>query len=322
MKRYSDNIQGILWIILAMFIFSFQNIAVKYINSGYPVLEIVIIRSLVALPITLWFFRLEGGRGWPKTEHKLLEYSRGFFLFLSYTTYFMGLAALPLAEAASIRFSAPLTITALSVLLLGEKVGPRRWIALVIGFAGVLFIVRPGTDSFNLGSVFVFLATITYALSLMLTRRLKAYDSSAKMAYYSVTVYLGAAFVLAPLAALVGDRPEFHPSIAFLFRAWALPSPLDLAIIAGLGFIWASGMFLVAKAYSLALASVAAPFEYVTLPINVMWGYVFWREIPTLATWVGAGLTLASGLYIFFREARLKTEEAMPTLEEKRAATD
>ena len=224
----------------------------------------------------------------------------------------MGLAALPLAEAASIRFSAPLTITALSVLLLGEKVGPRRWIALIVGFAGVLFIVRPGTDSFNLGSIFVFLATITYALSLMLTRRLKTYDSSATMAYYSVTVYLAAAFVLAPLATLVGDRPEFHPSVAFLFRAWAIPSLVDLAIIAGLGFIWASGMFLVAKAYSLALASVAAPFEYVTLPINVMWGYVFWREIPTLATWIGAGLTLASGLYIFFREARRKTADATP----------
>ena len=322
MKRYSDNIQGIFWIILAMFIFSFQNIAIKFINSSYPVLEIVIIRSLVALPLTIWFFRMEGGQGWPKTQQKLLEYGRGFFLFLSYTTYFMGLAALPLAEAASIRFSAPLTITALSVLLLGEKVGPRRWIALIIGFAGVLFIVRPGTDSFNLGSVFVFLATITYALALMLTRRLKAHDSSATMAYYSVTVYLAAAFVLAPLAALVGDRPEFHPSVAFLFRAWSMPSLLDLAIIAGLGFVWASGMFLVARAYSLALASVAAPFEYVTLPINVMWGYVFWREIPTTATWIGAGLTLASGLYIFFRESRLKTEDAAPIIEEKRAATD
>jgi drug/metabolite transporter (DMT)-like permease len=306
MTKYSQNIQGIVWIVLGMFIFSFQNIAIKSINGGYPVLEIVVFRSLVALPLTLLFFRLEGHRGRPTTTQKRLEYSRGFFLFLSYTTYFMGLAALPLAEAASIRFSAPLTITILSVVMLGEKVGPRRWIALMVGFAGVLFIVRPGTATFNMGSVFVLCATFFYALSLMLTRRLKNHDSSATMAYYSTLVYLLAAFFLAPLAIWVGEMPDAHPSIAFLFRAWAMPSNIDFLIMAGLGFIWASGMFLVAKAYSLALASVAAPFEYVTLPINAMWGFVIWHEIPTAATWIGASLTLGCGLYILFRESQLK----------------
>ncbi|MEM7330684.1 MAG: DMT family transporter [Chloroflexota bacterium] len=306
MQKLSPNLQGIIWIVLGMFIFSFQNIAIKWISGGYPVLEIVIFRSLVALPLTWLFFRMEGNRGLPKSKNLRLELIRGFFLFLSYTTYFMGLSALPLAEAASIRFSAPLTITALSVLMLGEKVGPRRWMALVIGFTGVLFIVRPGTTSFNWGSVFVFLATIFYALSLMLTRRLRGDDSSATMAYFSTVVYLASAFVLAPTAVLIGEMPNAHPSVAFLFRAWSIPTPLDLAIMLGLGFIWASGMFLIAKAYSLALASVAAPFEYVTLPINVMWGYVIWQEVPTTGTWLGAGLTLASGLYILFRETKLK----------------
>ena len=306
MSKLNSNVQGIIWIIVAMFIFSFQNIAIKWISSDYPVLEIVIFRSFVALPLTLWFFRLEGHKGLPRTKHHRLEYLRGFYLFLSYTTYFMGLAALPLAEAASIRFSAPLTITALSVVMLGEKVGPRRWLALVVGFAGVLFIVRPGSASFNLGSLFVLAATVFYALSLMLTRRLRNFDSSATMAYYSSTVYLAAAFVLAPLAVFVGEMPDAHPSIAFLFRAWAMPSLQDLAIMCGLGFIWAAGMTLVARAYSLAQASAAAPFEYVTLPINVMWGYIIWSEIPTALTWLGAGLTLASGLYILYRESRIK----------------
>ena len=294
-----------------MFIFSFQNIAIKSLSSGYPVLQIVILRSLVALPATLILFWMEGNRGLPSTEQRRMELWRGLFLFISYTTYFMGLSALLLAEAASIRFSAPLTITALSVLMLGEKVGPRRWAALVIGFCGVLFIVQPGTANFNMGSVFVFIATVFYALALMLTRRLKGYDSSATMAYYSTLVYLLAAFVLAPLALLVGEMPDAHPSIAFLFRAWSWPPLLDLAIMLGLGVVWATGMFLVAKAYSLALASVAAPFEYVTLPINVMWGYVIWSEIPTIFTWIGAALTLGSGLFILWRETQLKQENVV-----------
>jgi drug/metabolite transporter (DMT)-like permease len=103
----------------------------------------------------------------------------------------MGLAALPLADVASIRFSAPLMITALSVVFLGERVEPRRWLALIVGFIGVLLMVQPGSASFNLGSLFVLLSALFYALSVMITRQLRTTDSSAPMAYYSSLVYLG-----------------------------------------------------------------------------------------------------------------------------------
>jgi drug/metabolite transporter (DMT)-like permease len=304
MKTTSDNIRGVGSIVLAMLIISLQNIAVKWIGGGYPVLEIVTFRSLIALPFTLLLFRFEGKRGLPTTKRHKLEYVRGFSLFLSYTTYFMGLAALPLADIISIRNSAPLIITFFSVVMLGEKVGPRRWLALVVGFVGILSIVRPGSATFNLGSVFVLIATLFYALAVMVTRRLQTTDSSATMAYYSSLVYLIAAFILAPLAIAVGEIPDAHPSIAFLFRAWTMPTLLDWAVMSGLGLVWASGMYYMARAYSLALASVAAPFEYVSLPINVMWGFVIWQEIPTLMTLAGACLTLCSGMYILYRERR------------------
>src|SRR5258706_5320091 len=164
MKTTNKNILGVGSLVLALLIFSLQDIAVKWIGGSYPILEIVIFRGLVAMPITLLFFRLEGGRGLPTTKQYKLEYVRGLFLFLSYTTYFMGLAALPLAEIAAIRFSAPLMITALSVVLLRETVGPRRWLALFVGFGGVLLIVRPGVGSFNLGSLFILISVLFYAL--------------------------------------------------------------------------------------------------------------------------------------------------------------
>jgi drug/metabolite transporter (DMT)-like permease len=305
MKTTSDNIRGVGFLVLGMLIFSLQDIAVKWIGGDYSVLEIVVLRSLMALPLTLLFFRYEGKRGLPATQRHKLEYVRGFLLFLSYTTHFMGLAALPLADIAAIRFSAPLMITFLSVVLLDETVGPRRWLALIVGFIGVLFIVNPGSATFNIGSIFILMSTLFYALSVMITRQLRTTDSSATMAYYSSLVYLVVSFILAPLAVVFGETPEAHPSIAFLFRAWTMPTLLDWLIMSGgLGLIWASGMYLMARAYSLAQASVAAPFEYVTLPINVMWGFVLWQEIPTLATWAGAALTLLSGLYILYRERR------------------
>lgn len=304
MKTTGDNVQGVGFLLLALLLFSLQDVAVKWIGGDYSVIEIVTFRSIVALPATLVLFRLEGNHGRPTTKRHKLEYVRGFFLFLSFTTYMMGLAALPLADVATIRNSAPLMITLLSVVWLGEKVDPRHWLALFVGFVGVLLIVKPGSATFNLGSIFILIATLFYALNAMLTRKLRTIDSSATMAYYSSLVYLIAAVILAPLPFITGEMPDAHPSIAFLFRAWVMPTPLDLLIMAGLGLVWAGGMYFVARAYSMTQASLVAAFEYVALPIGAMWGFLFWHEIPTSATWIGAFLTVGSGLYILRRVRR------------------
>ena len=313
MFKLSSNLKGVSFLVLALLIISIQNIAIKWMGGDYSALEIVAVRSLVALPCTLLFYRYEGKWGLPKTQRPKLEYLRGVFLFLSYTTFMMGLAALPLADVEAIRFSGPLMITLLSVLMLGEKVGPRRWLALIIGFVGVLLIVRPGSTTFDLGSIFVLISVLFYALTVMTTRKLQTNDSSATMAYYSSLVYLVAALVLAPLPAIVGEAPNVHPSIAFVIRAWSMPAMLDLFIMAGLGLVWARWMYFMARAYSVAQASVIAPFEYLSLPINVMWGFVIWREIPTLLTLAGSALTMLCGLFILYldRKARqLATESA------------
>jgi drug/metabolite transporter (DMT)-like permease len=317
MKTVNKNILGVSSLVLGILIFSLQDIAVKWMGGSYPILEIVIFRGLIAMPVTLLFFRLEGQRGLPTTKQHKLEYVRGLFLFLSYTTYFMGLAALPLAEIAAIKFSTPLMITALSVMLLGEKVRPSRWAALGVGFIGVLIIVRPGSANFNIGSVFILLSALFYALSVMLTRRLQTTDSSATMSYYSSLFYLIAAFILTPLAIAVGPTPNAPPSIAFLFHAWSMPTLLDFVIMAGLGLVWAGGMYFMARAYSLALASVVAPFEYSSLPINMMWGFVIWHEIPTLATLAGAFLTLSSGLYTLYQDQKKPSENLAESTEKE-----
>jgi drug/metabolite transporter (DMT)-like permease len=304
MTKTSSNVKGVSFLVLAALIISLQNIVVKWIGGDYSALEIVAFRSLIALPCTLLFYRYEGRRGLPTTQQPKLEYLRGVFLFLSYTTFMMGLAALPLADVEAIRFSGPLMITFLSVVMLGETVGPRRWLALIIGFAGVLLIVKPGSATFNLGSIFILISVLFYALTVMVTRKLQTDDSSATMAYHSSLVYMVAALVLAPLPVLVGEMPNAHPSIAFLIRAWSMPTLFDWVIMSGLGLVWAGWMYFMSRAYSVAQASVIAPFEYVSLPINIMWGFVIWQEIPTWMTLAGAFLTLFSGIYVLYREQR------------------
>lgn len=302
--RNASNLKGIGFLLLAMLIGSTQAVAVKWIGGNYSVLEIVTFRSLVALPITLLFFRLEGKKGWPTTNQPVLQYVRGFFLFLSYTTFMMGLAALPLADVESLRFSGPLMITVLSVFMLGEKVKLPRWLALIVGFAGILLIIKPGSTHFNEGSLFVLISVLFYALTVILTRKLKAADSSATMAYFGSWVYLISAFIFSPLAAAVGEIPNTHPSIAFLFHAWTMPTVLDLFIMSGLGLIWSLWAYFMTRAYSTAHASTIAPFEYLSLPINILWGFLVWREIPTILTITGASLTLASGMFILYLDRR------------------
>ena len=262
--------------------------------------------------LQLIFFRLEGKRGLPSTSQFKVEFTRGIFLFLSYTTFMMGLAALPLAEVEAIRFFGPMMITILSVFMLDEKVEPIRWLALIVGFLGVLLVVRPGSATFNIGSVFILIGVLFYALTVVSTRRLQTTDSSATMAYYSSLVYLAAALVLVPVTLVIGEIPGAHPSIAFLFRHWSMPTLLDGIIMCGLGLVWAAWTYFMARAYSLAQASVAAPFEYVSLPINVMWGFAIWQEIPALLTWAGAALTLLSGLFILYLDRKARQSSPKP----------
>lgn len=311
MPQMNANLRGVSYLLLAMLINSLQSVAVKWIGGNYSVLEIVAVRSVVALPITLLLFRLEGGRGWPTTPQRKLQIVRGLFLFLSYTTYMMGLAALPLADIEALRFSGPLMITVLSVLMLGEKVESRRWLALLIGFSGVWLIVNPGSATFNEGSIFVLVSVVFYALNVILTRRLQKTDSSATMAFYSTLIYLAGVLVVTPFVAAAGEISGAHPSLAFLFHAWAMPTGLDLVIMAGLGLIWAGWMYFMTRAYSVGQASVVAPFEYASLPISAMWGFIIWHEVPTTMTLAGAALTLLSGLYILNRERTVTARIAL-----------
>jgi len=302
--KANSKIKGIGFLLLALLIFSLQNIAVKWIGGDYSIMEMVSIRSIIAIPSALLLFRLEGNRGLPVTKSHKLEFLRGFLLFLSYTFHFMALAALPLAAVESVRVSAPLLITLFSILILREKVQLRRWLALIIGLAGVLFIIKPGSSTFNIGSLFMVFSVMFYSLSVILTRRLQTIDSSATMAFYSSLVYLIASIVFGTLILVIGEIPNAHAGIAFLFRSWSMPSLLDGLIMAGLGLVWAGGMYSMTRAYSLARASLVAPFEYMSLPINVLWGWIFWQEIPTLLTIVGSAITLLCGLYVVSLERK------------------
>jgi S-adenosylmethionine uptake transporter len=306
--RFDRPLSGIAFVIAGVTVFSIQDVIIKSLSGDYPVLEIVFVRSLVSLPLLFAFAGLRGGRRL-RTSRPFEQAVRGVLMFLSYTTYYLALAALPLAEAVSLFYSAPLFMTALSGLLLGEHAGIRRWSAVAVGFLGVLVIMNPQGE-LSLAAALAVASALTYALSALLARRIGETDSAESMAVFSSLVYA----VLAGSAGLALGDGYFGQAggqeLDFLLRAWTWPEPVDFALFCVCGVVAAIGFTCLAQAYRVAPATAVAPFEYASLPWAVLWGWAIWSEIPSPTLLVGIVLVVGSGLYVFRREAIRARERA------------
>ena len=221
----STAILGSLSAIVAVFCFSTNDVAIKFISKDYALHLVVLIRSLVGLIVLFLFIvPLSGGVKVLYTNRLGLHLLRGFCVVFANITFFLGLAALPLAEGVAIFFISPLLITIFSVVFLKEMVGPRRWAAVTIGLIGVLIILRPGSATFQTASLLPLSAAFGYATLHMLTRYIGKTESAASMSFYIQLTFL---VVCLTLGLTIGDG-KFSgwndPSLEFLFRAWSWPS--------------------------------------------------------------------------------------------------
>lgn len=307
--RLDRPLSGIAFVIAGVTVFSIQDVIIKLLSGDYPVLEIVFVRSLVSLPLLFALASLRGRRQALYARHPLQQALRGLVMFLSYTTFYLALAALPLAETVSLFYSAPLFMTALSGPLLGEHPGLRRWSAVAVGFLGVLVIMRPQGD-LSLAAVLAVASAMAYAFSAILTRRIGAADSAESMAMTASLVYAALAGVAGLALGDGGLAGSTQPEIAFLVRAWSWPGPRDFALFALCGLIAAIGFTCLAQAYRVAPATAVAPFEYSSLPWAVLWGWVIWSDLPDVWLGLGIALVVGSGLYVFRREAVRARERA------------
>lgn len=300
--RQSSALRGIFLLLVAMLIFSIQDIIVKLISSDYALLEIVVIRSIFALPFVLLVLHFNGGMAMLRTESLHLHLLRGFSLFLAYTFFFLGLAALPYSLSVALFFAGPLFITALSVPLLGERVGWRRWLAVLIGFGGVVTVIQPGAAGFDPAAIFAVAAALVYAISIILTRKMN--DSAPAMAVYTTLCYLTLALIFSPVFASF-DFNSTHPSLIFLTKTWTFPLLKDVLLIFIISLCWGTGMVLLSAAYRDTPVATLAPFEYFAIFYGIIFGFIIWREVPSLLMMVGVALIVSSGLFIIYRENRL-----------------
>lgn len=315
---YSDYFIGIASAIGASVFFSINDMAIKFLSGDYALYQIVTIRSLVALVVLLVIvIPLEGNYASLKTKRWVLHVFRGSCVVVANMTFFLALASMPLAETVAIFFVTPLIITVFSVVFLREIVGVHRWMAVIVGFAGVGFIMRPGSDSFQIVALLPLISATAYAGLHMLTRKLRDTERAGTMAFYIQIVFI----VVGVLVGLLTGAGQFemtgHSSLEFLTRPWVWPSLDDYWLLAVLGFVIAMAGFLISKAYSLCEAALIAPFEYVALILAIVWGLIVFGEWPDFWAWVGIFLIMGGGLFMIWRENLHRNQTSKSTLKSR-----
>ena len=300
----SDNAKGILCLVGALGSLTLSDSIIKWLSPDMALHQITLLRSCFALVAVMVFVQLEGGLVRLKTKRPVLHLLRGSLLVLANMFFFVGLAAMPLAETVALFYTAPLFICLLSQPVLGEKVGMRRWFVIAVGMVGVLIMLRPGSEVFRLVSLLPIMAALCYAAMTMMTRKLGIRESGG-----ALTFYIQIAFLLISVLSglLVGDgKFDVHDnqSLHFLLRAWFWPSFAQLQLLLLCGLIVGFGGYLMSQAYRLGEAPIVAPFEYASLPFALLVGYYLWGDWPDWPAFVGTGLIIGSGLVVMYLENR------------------
>jgi len=279
---------------MAVACFSLMDAGMKQLASSYPTLQVTFLRGAASLPFVLvWVLATAGPRSLvPKRW--ALHLLRGALGMAMIGCFVYALRSLPLSTAYTIYFVAPLLIAALSVPLLGEHVGPRRWIAIGIGLIGVLVVLRPGVGGFiSVPGLMVLLAATAYAVAAITVSMLTRTDTPQSMVVWFLVIMAVGAGLLA--------LPDWQP--------------LQLghaALIAGMGLAGAGGQVALTRAFQLGEASLIAPLEYTGLVWVIGWDLLFWGALPDRFTWLGAAIIVASGLYLLHRERVRQVQAPAP----------
>ncbi len=290
-ERTDRPLRGIALIIASTVFLACSDAMAKYLTRELPPIEIAWIRFvvfvLIMLPAMAW---RAGGDNILRTRRPGLQVLRGLGLLASALFFIWGLRYLPIAEASATGFIAPIFVTGLSVLLLSEKVGIRRWLATAAGLAGVLIVIRPGTGAFHPAAIFPIASALGWAFALILTRQISGTDRPATTLAYSAIVGLAVLSALVPFV-------------------WVRPTVAQILIGVAIGVTSTAGHWIVVVAYRYADASVLAPLTYSQLVWVTVLGFVMFSEFPDRWTLLGAAIIISSGLYIAHRE-RVRRRQA------------
>ena len=276
--------------IVAVGCFSFLDAIAKYLSQSLPVLQVVWMRFVMHMLLAIVLLRLWVDVGRLKTTRPVMQITRGVMLLSTTMFNFLALQYLQLDETASIMFAGPMVVAALAGPLMGEWVGPRRWIAIIAGFVGVLVVTRPGLDGLGWPALISVAAMLAFAFYSLATRTLAQTENADGLTLYTAVI---PAIALAPIGISV----------------WVWPGDvLSWLLMLATGILGGGGHWLLIKAHRTAPASTLAPFMYTQIVWMLALGWLIFSDVPSVWTLIGASIVIASGLYLLYREEMVRRQ--------------
>jgi len=293
------NVLGAIHMMVGLFLFSVMDVLIKWKAADYPVHQLVFFRASFGLFPCFVMIWQAGGLATLKTRRPGEHFLRGLVGLGAMWLLFRAYGPMKLADIGAILFAAPLFLTALAGPALGETVGFRRWTAVLVGFVGVLLIVKPGSTALQPEAVGVLGAAFLFAVAMILIRRLGSTESPGTITFF---------FSIFVTVAAVGMIAQF---------GWVTPTPADFTVLATIGLIGGTAQLFLTQSLRLGEAAVVSPLRYSSIVWVVAFGYVFWGELPDMMVVSGLVTVICSGLYILHRETRLAIIERRQGLPER-----
>lgn len=269
---------------VGLLLFVVHDAVSKILTERYPIFEIIFLRSAFALPLVILFLRWEHGTLTMRTRRPWALIGRGVLSVGAFSCFLVGLESMPLADTFAIFMSAPLLVAALAGRLLGEPATRAQWIAVLVGFAAVLVMIRPGGAIPFYGALVMLASVCFFSFSIILTRSLGRTESTSMMTVFVMLVFV--------MTGAIGSSFD-----------WITPTASDLALTVVLGVLAAGAMYCTIFAYKHGPPALMAPFQYVSLVWAAIIGYLLWRDVPELSVVIGGVMVVSSGLFVL-RESR------------------
>lgn len=304
----TNNRQGIVFVICSMTTFAIQDVLIKLLSVDVSMFQILFMRSITGITLIIIYLKVTGKAVVIGTAYPLLSTLRGLLFFCAYSAFYFAQSKVPIANATVLFLVSPFFITIMSILVFNSSVGIYRWVAMAVGFSGVIFVSQPQLGQFN---NFYFLPVFTafaYSISMMIVKHTAEKDSVFQQVIF---MYAITAVLTGVIGLTIGDgrfNTEEFSGYRFLIQAWRFD---DLGIVGSVlvvGVIGTLAFILLNNAYRISDPATIAPFEYTGLLAAILGGYLFWGDIPHLHETFGMALIVGAGLFLFYREQIRGTE--------------
>ena len=296
--------KAIILIIIGMSFIAFQDALIKIMSTETNIFLILLFRALLGFILLVIFLKIKKQPIIFKTNYPFLTTIRGILFFIAFCLYFFSLTKLSLAIAVTLFFVSPFFITILSMIFLNEKIGLRRWLALIIGFTGVFLVMDPDIDNFNIYTTFPIICAFFYALTMIIQKKTSEGDNLYSQVFH---IYIFALLITLMIGLITGNghySVSSNQNLEFLLREWSLN---NIYIIFSLLFIGVTGVvaFLcIFQAYRIGSPPSVAPFEYILIIWSLIISWIIWKETLNLKGFAGLGLIVFAGIYTFIRESK------------------